>query len=315
MAPNSQMTTAQARVVDPVLSTYAQGFTHPERVGTMLFPRAPVGARGARVIRFGKESFLRYNLRRAPGADTPDVSYGYASDPVALVQDALNGLVPIELMEEADAVPGIDLGRGAVDMVMEIITLQEEIEQAGLATDPNQYDVNHKVTLAGTDKWSSSANPNTQMRTYKESIRQSIGRYPNTLILGPTAKNAVAENANVKDQFKFTTSDSITDEMLARYFEVERLAVGKAVFANNEESDFQDVWGNFAVLAYVPGVAGNVANYGVPSYGYTYHLPGHPMVEQPWYDRGKRSWKYPTTFDRQVNLTSPNAGFLIQEPA
>lgn len=65
---------------------------------------------------------------------------------------------------------------------------------------------------------------------------------------------------------------------------------------------------NTAVLAYVP----TGARFEVPSYGYTYHLAGHPMVERPYYEENPNSWMYPMTYERQVVQTSMEAGFLIE---
>ena len=78
MAPRN-MNTAQARVVDPILSTHARGYRNAEFIGHMLFPIVDIPVRGMRVIRFGKESFRKMNTRRAPGAETARVQYGYAS--------------------------------------------------------------------------------------------------------------------------------------------------------------------------------------------------------------------------------------------
>ncbi|CAK0772392.1 hypothetical protein WCLP8_4870007 [uncultured Gammaproteobacteria bacterium] len=52
-----------------------------------------------------------------------------------------------------------------------------------------------------------------------------------------------------------------------------------------------------------------------PSYGYTYTMKGHPMVEAPYYDNNKRSTIYGVTFERKPVLTGQCAGFLINAPA
>ncbi|PND29710.1 hypothetical protein C1I89_33255, partial [Achromobacter pulmonis] len=128
------MNTRQVRVIDPILSNVAQGYTHPERVGFTLFPRVPVKQRGGQIIEFGRDSFKRYTTRRAPGANTKRVQFGYEGKPFALVQDALEGKVPWEHMQDAAQVPGIDLGTEATNEVMEILSLALEIEQAEIAT-------------------------------------------------------------------------------------------------------------------------------------------------------------------------------------
>ena len=313
MAPRN-MNTAQARVVDPILSTHARGYTNAEFIGQILFPIVSIPTRGVRVIRFGKESFRKMNTRRAPGAETARVQYGYASDPVALQQDALEGLVPWENMQEASAVPGIDLASGSIEMVLDVIGLGRECAIAKLARDAGNYGANNKMVLAESDKWSNpESDPSADMDEAKEQVRRRIGRYPNLLTLGPDVVTALKRHPKIKEQFKYTSSESVTVEMLAQYFDVEKVIVGKAVVLEEnapDDADASDVWGNDAILSYTP----KGSNYRIPSFGYTYRLNGHPLVEKPYDERNRKSWIYPLTEDWSPELVGAEAGFLFQAP-
>ncbi len=99
------MTTQQAGVVDVVLSNFARGYSNQEFIAGRVFPIVDVPARNMRLLKFGKEGFRKLATRRAPGAPILTVQYGYASDPVSLAQDALQGVVPVETQEEASRVP------------------------------------------------------------------------------------------------------------------------------------------------------------------------------------------------------------------
>lgn len=310
MAP---LNTRTAAVIDPILSTHARGYRNMEFIGHLLFPRVSIPNRSMRVIKFGKEAFRKMNTRRAPGADKKRVQYGFASDPVALLQDALEGVVPIEHQEEASSVPGVDLGKGAVNMVMDIIDLGHEFEAGQLARNAANYDANHKLALTGSDRWSSdTSDPAGDVAAAQEAIRRSIGRYANTLTLGPTAKAALKRHPKVKEQFKYTGRESVTDEMLAAFFDVKRVLVGKAVWLPENAADealASDVWGDDAILSYVPETGDN---FQVPSYGYTYELRGYPQVEVPYFERSNDSWIYPTKAERRTYLTGAEGGFLFQ---
>lgn len=311
MAP---VNTRTAAVIDPILSTHARGYRNMEFVADVLFPRVTVPNRSMRVIRFGKESFRMMNTRRAPGADKKRVQYGYASDPISLVQDALEGVVPVEHQEEAMSVPGIDLGQGAVNMVLDVVDLGLEYDSAQLARTAANYDVNHKLTLTSTARWTNAAStPLADVQAGAEAIRRSIGRYPNTLVLGPTVFNALRNHAAVKEQFKYTSKDSITADMLAAYFDVKRVVVGKAVYLPETAADTAlatDIWGDDAILAYVPET-GNT--YQVPSFGYTYELMGYPQVEAPYFVRSNDSWIYPIKTERKPYLVGAEGGFLFTD--
>ncbi|CAP44764.1 major capsid protein [Bordetella petrii] len=304
------MNTRQARVIDPILSNVAQGYTHPERVGFALFPRVPVQQRGGQIIEFGRDSFKRYKTRRAPGGATKRVQFGYEGKPFALVQDALEGKVPVEHMQDAAQVPGIDLGTEATNEVMEILSLGLEIEQAEIALKAANYVAGNKDTLSGTDVWNDpNSDPAKQIREYREAVRSKVGLRPNTMVLSALGFNALAEHPKILERFKYTSSDSITKEMLAKLFNLRRLEVGEAVYMNEGSDEMVDVWGNAAVLAYVPE---QVSSARTPSYGYTYTLQGNPLVLEPYAERNADSWIYPVKYDRAPVLSGIDSGFLIQ---
>ncbi len=308
MAP---INSRQAAVVDPILSTHARGYRNHDFISPFLFPRAQVPNRSMRQLKFGKESFRLLNTKRAPGSNVKRIQYGYASDPISLVQDALEGIVPIEHQQEAMSVPGFDLGAGAVNMVLDAIDLGLEFECATMARNPANYAASNKVTLLTTARWTQAAStPITDIKAGNEAIRRMTGRYANTLVLGPNAKNALTSHATIKDQFKYTSAQSITTAMLAAFLELENVVVGKAVYLPDTAADTAlatDVWGDDAILAYVP----KGENYQVPSYGYTYELAGYPLVEQPYYSRETKSWIYPTTAERRPYIVGADAGFLF----
>lgn len=302
------MNNQQVRVIDPILSNVVQGYKHAEHVGLHLFPRVSVGVSGGQVIEFGKESFKLYNARRVPGGTRKRVQFGYAGKPFALVQDALDGQVPREHMRDARAVPGVELGTRAVNTTMSALSLTLENEQAQMARNAANYDANHKVDLAAA-KWTSDANnPITDIDAGREAIRSSVGIYPNTLVLSAKAFNAAKNNANVLNRFKYTSSDSVTAEMLASIWNVQKVVVGVAI-SFDDAGVSTDVWGNDAVLAYVPSMASTLEE---PSYGYTYTMDGHPLVEEAWYDKTCSSWIYPVTYERAPVLSGITSGFLLQ---
>lgn len=305
------MKPSAVRVVNPILTTHVQGYKQPGMIGEALFPRVPVEVSGGQILEFGKEAFKLYNARRAPGAGTKRIQFGYLGKPFALLNDALEAPVPREYLRDASQVPGIDLGTRAVNLVMRSILLGQEVDQAALALDASLYDANHKTALLGADKWSDPASkPIAQMEDYREAVRASTGVYPNVLALSAQAFSALSTNEQLLAKFQYTSPDSLTPEMLARLFKVEKVVVGEAVSADDAGA-FTDVWGNNAVLAYVPQHPSGMEE---PSYGYTYTMMGHPLVEEAYYDNNAKSWIYGVGFERAPVLSGISAGFLIQNP-
>jgi len=309
MQPLNQNT---ARVIDPVLSGIAQGYVHPQRVGHILFPSIPVPASGGQVIEFGRESFVNYNSRRAPGASVQRIQFGYEGKPYALQNFALDTPVPREFAQDAATVPGIDLGKRAVNTVMNSLTLTLEIDQAALATDAAGYGDNNKLALTGTDCWNHyDSNPMEDIEAAKDAVRIACGVEPNRMVISSKGFRALKRHAKIIERFKYTSSESITAQMLASLFDLDELAVGKATYLDpaNPTAGAKEAWGNFAVLGYVPS---QDAAMDQPSFGYTYTLTGHPFVETPRWDGDCRSWVYGVTYQRAPQLTGIASGFLFQ---
>ena len=99
--------------------------------------------------------------------------------------------------------------------------------------------------------------------------------------------------------------------MLAALLELDQVVEGQSM-TTNDAGEFQDVWGNYAVLAYVPQSPGGFEE---PSFGYTYTMKGHPFVEEPYWENNVKSWIYGVTYERAPVLAGMSAGFLFQSVA
>jgi hypothetical protein len=306
------MTPGAARVIDPILSDVARGFrSNKSPVANLLFPRIPVMQRGGRIIAFGPDDFKIVNSARAPGANTRRVQYGYASVPFALTDYRLEGSVPTQLLQEAAAVPGIDLQANAVRRVQNTMALEVEVQASTLARTAANYGSANKVQLSGVDQFShASSDPVAVVETGKEAIRQATGERPNVMVLAPKVLNKLRVHAKLLDKVS-TAKDRtpLTLVQLAAMFELEQVVEAGSVF--HDGTAFQDVWGKDALLAYT--TPADMREMGSPSYGYTYFLDAMPQVEEGYYDNNSDTWYYPVTDARQPVLAGATAGYLIQD--
>lgn len=304
------MSLDQARVVDPILSDHARGYSNADFIGDGLFPLVDMPTRAAKRIEFNRDSFKRYRTRRAPGANIAGVTFGYEGKPVSLIQHALSAVTPVEHQEEAAAVPGIDVQKENTDLVLAVIAQEKEIAQAELARNAANYAATNKVALAGADRWTSSdSDPLALITDYSEVIRKRTGRRPNTLAIGGAVAAGLRKHAKIRDHFKFTTSQRVTVDMVQQYFGIQNLLIGDAIY-DQDDGTTVDVWGGDAILAYVPPAGQR--NMRLPGYGYTYRLRGHPFVEAPHWERSVRSWINDVFDEYSPELVGPDAGVLIQ---
>lgn len=307
-----QMSPAQARVQDPIITTVARGYRSPAAaVASVLFPIVSVSARAGRILSFGPDDFKIVSTVRAPGTNTRRVQFGHASATFSLVDHRLEAAVPVELQEEATAVPGIDLAAQAVRRVQNVMALERESQAATLARNAANYAASNKETLSGTSQWShTSSDPFTDIMDAKEAIRGQIGTRPNVLTLGPKALTALRTHPKVLDRLS-TASDRppATLQQLQSLFELDQIVEGGAVY--HDGTSFQDVWGKDAVLAYT--TPASMQDMGSPNYGYTYQLRDGLVVEEGYFDPNSNTWYYPTKDAYQPVLAGASAGFLFKD--
>lgn len=307
----SQMTPGQARVLDPILSAVARGYRSPKAaVANVLFPIVTVGQRAGRILSFGPDDFKLVSTARAPGAGTKRVQFGYASEPFSLVDYRLEGAVPVELMEEAQAVPGIDLQSNAVRRVQNVMALEREKKAADLARDASKYHSDNKATLTTDTQWDDvDSNPFKAIMDAKEVIRGKTGETPNVLTLGPKVLTALRTHPKVLERLSTATDKPpATIAQLQALFELQQIVTGEAVY--HDGTSFVDVWGKDAILAFT--TPASQQEMGSPSYGYTYQLQGRPSVEEGYFDDNTNTWYYPTTDAYQPVLAGASAGFLFK---
>jgi len=62
-----------------------------------------------------------------------------------------------------------------------------------------------------------------------------IGVEPNKMVISKPVFAALKTHPKIKEQFKYTSSDSITTVMLANYFDLAQVVVGKSVILDSAD--------------------------------------------------------------------------------
>lgn len=317
------MTAAEIRLKqNPILTSLLLGLGQGTMIGEKLFPRLPQALSSVALAQLGDERLRRYNLRRAPGGATKRVDIKFDGKTYTVNQYSVEVPIPRELLREADesrklnVSNHLDVSKIAMTTANDILGLDYELEVATLATTTGTYAAGHVTALAGATKWSAATGtPVTDIRAAANVIRKKIGKRPNRLTLSPDAKLAAETNPEVKGYLPSTQMGVPTLEQLAKIFEVDEVIVGDAVWIDNASTG-QDVWGNNAILAYVPKIGGNGSEISLaePGFGFTNVIEGHPYAETPYYENGNKTWIYGATFERQANVAYNTAAFLFQNP-
>jgi hypothetical protein len=317
------MTPEQIRLKqNPILSSLLLGMGQGTYVAEQLFPRLPQTLNGITLAKAGDERLKKYNLRRAPGAPTKRVDISFEGKTYTVNQYSVEVPMPRELLREADESRRLNVGnyldvsRIAMTTANDILLLDYEIEVATLATTAGTYANGHVLALAGATKWSAATGtPVTDITAASDVIRKKIGKRPNKLTLSADAWLALKMNAEVKSYLAESQVGPATLEQLKTILNIEQIVIGDAVWKDGAGAG-ADVWGNNAILAYVPkiGGAGSDISLAEPGFGFTNVLEGHPFAETPYYDNGLKSWIYGATYERQPNVAYNEAAFLFQNP-
>lgn len=126
-----------------------------------------------------------------------------------------------------------------------------------------------------TKQWNdyTSSDPISDIETGKAEILSNTGMEANTLVLGYDVFKALKNHPDLVDRIKYTSSQTITTDMLAAMFDIPRVMVAKAVKATNAEGAAEAygfAHGKKALLCHVAPQPGLLT----PSAGYTFAWTG-----------------------------------------
>lgn len=303
---------AELRVVDPVLTTLARGYTNADFVGTTIAPVAVVDKEAGKIPQFGREAFRIYNTERAIRAKSNRMSpEGISTIDYILTEHDIE--FPIDYREQEEAQGIINLEMYATETVMNIILLRLEKEIADRAQDLTTYPTGNKITLSGNAKWSATttSNPISDINNAKEAIRGKIGRYPNVMLMGATAHNTLKNHPAIIERIKYSMKGIVTVDILKEVFDMPILAVGRAVYATSAGA-FIDIWADNVILAYVPvALDGGERTPYAPSFAYTLRKRNKPEMDK--YDEAGKLRIVRATDLLAVRVVGAEAGYIIND--
>ncbi len=302
-------TLLKKRIVDPVLTNIARGFTNASHVAVKLFPIVTVSKEGGKIPQFTKEAFKIYNSERAIRAKSNRINPENRTE-IDFVLTEHDLEYPIDYREQEEDVFPSRLH--ATTVVADGISLRLEKLAADIAQNLATYPSGNKVTLAAGDKFTNTAsNPFVIFDAAKEAVRGKIAQRPNVCVLGPSAFNALKNHPAVLERIKYTQQAIITSELLRALLDFDELYVGDAVYST-DAGVFTDIWSDNAIVAYVPKANTDVPrSYYEPAFGYTLRKRNNPMVDS--YTEGGKVEIIRNTDIFIPKVVGSDAGYLIND--
>lgn len=256
--------------IDKTLSNISTAyFQEPgDYIAGMVFPNIPVGNKTDKYWTFDKNDSLREKaLERGPGMESAGGGFRLSTDSYAVKVFAWH--VDLDDQTLANADDGLDLEQAAARMCTDAIRRQLEADWLASAFVTGLW----TVDLDGTTnfvKWSSdSSTPIEDIETQRVAVRKITGRNPNTLVLGPTVYSRLKNHPDFIERIRYVSDSTVTKDIMARLFEVDRILVADSVNATNLEGEtaaYDFMATDNALLMYVAPSPGRM----VPSAGYTF---------------------------------------------
>lgn len=307
---------SKLRVVDPVLSALALGYSNTEFIGDQLLPFVTLDKEGGKIPRFGKDVFRLYATERALRAKSNRINPEDV-DGIDISLDEHDLEYPIDYREDAEA--AFPLQAHATNRVVEGIRLRHEAMVASITQNPANYPTGSKIALSGSAVFTDpNSDPEGVVDEAKAAVRNKIVKEPNTMVIGYKAWRALKRHPKLKAILSDTRSRLVQIADLREIFEIENIVVGKGIYST-DNGVVTDLWGGNLVLAYVPKAAPAVAGDAPvrsayePSFGYTLRKKGNPVVDTRTED-GKLEIIRNTDIFRPYMLGA-EAGYLVQGAA
>ena len=292
--------------INAYLSEVARGYSNNSFIAESLFPVINSDLEKVDIFEFNKEAFQVYDTERAIRANSNVISpKGFKKHTTTLTEHDL--AYPIDYREEEEA-RKIKLQVHATNVVTQGLLLKLETQCAALAQDPTKYPATNKIALSGTSQFThKDSDPVGVIDDAKDAISRQIGQDPNTLVMGQEVWESLKRNESLKGLIANSTNKIVTLDLLKEFFEVENIVIGKAIYSNAKD-EFERVWGNNIILAYVPKL--NARTEYDPAFAYTIRKKDALQIDEYEKEGNKVSYIRATDIYTPF-LVGAEAGYLI----
>tara|TARA_R100001369_G_C3291447_1_gene163974 strand:+ start:119 stop:1015 length:897 start_codon:yes stop_codon:yes gene_type:complete len=233
-------------------------------VASRAFPQVQVAKQTDKYFVYDQADFFRDQVqRRADGTQSAGTGYSlstasYSAEVYALHKD-------IGDQTRANADDPLDMDMDATRFLTQQMLIRQEVEWASAAFTTGIWDSN---VTPGVLWDAANSTPIANIETGKNAVLTATGYVPNTVIMSYKVFSALMDNADIVDRIKYTSTDSVSEDLLARLFNVDRVLIMAGTYntaANGATASYSQIGDKDVLLCYVPENPGLMQ----PSAGYT----------------------------------------------
>ncbi len=298
------------RMVDPVLTTIAQGYSNAAFVADKLFPTVNVSKMKGKIPVFSKNAFVMRDTERALRA----ASNRIPPEEIEMMEfETFERDVEIALdyLEEEESSDFFRYEQRSTKELLDILLAGREKATADLVQNPDNFDDDMKIVVSSESESiyapTGTTNPEDWIFAGRDAIRKRIGKYPNLMLIGDIALRKILNHNSITGKIRYTNHVAANAEILKNIINIDNIIVGTAVYSP-DGTVMEDIWKDNIVLAYVEQST-HRSEYN-PSYGYTFQRKGLPEVDT-YYENGGKVKVVRATDNSSVQITGKDAGFLI----
>ncbi|OGU58941.1 MAG: hypothetical protein A2X64_02845 [Ignavibacteria bacterium GWF2_33_9] len=298
------------RMIDPVLTSLAQGYNPVNLIGQYLFPTVSVRKQKGRIPIFGKDAFvlrethraIRSNSNRIPPMDFETIEFTLQERDLEVAMDYL---------EESETYNLLKYEQKLTANLLDILALEKEKAIADYAQNPANFDLTMKLELSAGEGYNSSTgeSPIDTIKEGIEQVRKSISQSPNTLIIGSDAYQAIISHSAFTSKIQYIGQFQANIRMLKEIFDVRNVRIGKSV-SSADGNTFSDIWHDNVIIAYVDMEEKNNRSQYNPSYGYIFQKEGMPEIDS-YYENGGKIKVIRATENWGMKVVMADAAYLI----
>ena len=267
--------------IDAILTNISVAYMQKQEnfIADKVFPVIPVDKKSDKYFVYTKNDWFRDEAqRRADATESAGSGYNLTTGTYAADVWAFHKDVGDQTLANSDA--PLNPLREASEFVTHRLLLRKELQfvsdffTTGVWAD-DVTGVAGTPSSGQTKQWSdySSSDPINDIEAGKSEILGNTGQEANTLVLGYETFRQLKNHPDLVDRIKYTSSQTITTDMLAAMFDIPRVMVAKAVKATNNEGAaeaYSFAYGKGALLTHVAPSPGLMT----PSAGYTFSWTG-----------------------------------------
>lgn len=237
-----------------------------------IFPTVSVAKQTDKFYTYTKNDWFRDEAKkRAPSSESAGSGFGLSTDTYSCDVWAFHKDIDDQVRANADA--AINLDADAARWVTQVLLIRRERQFVSDYFGAGIWDTN-KVGGSDFTKWSDVASdPQKDIQDGVKTMMQTTGLAPNVLAVAFDVHQALQRHPLIKDQYKHVSAESITADMIARFFELDAYLIFRAAYATNEEGAtgaYSFIAGSDALLVHRASAPGLL----IPSAGYNFVWTG-----------------------------------------